>query len=344
MKAAVYRGKRNLPIEDVPKPTAKPGWVVLNVAYNGICGSDLHAYVAGEDLGMPTGITIGHEFDGTVVELGEGVTRVHEGDKVVVAPLVYCGTCYYCRRGQYNLCEKMGFYGTSADGGLAPYVTVPQDVLFPLPSNLSLQEGALTEPLAVAYHAVRMSRLAPGESAFISGAGPIGLSAIASAKAAGATTIIVSEISTVRRQKAEELGATHVLNPTDTDVMSAVLDLTHGLGTDVALEAAGVEAALDTALRATRKAGRFVQIALWGANPHVNMMMNVMKETEMRFAVGYSFVEEFPELLSLMSAGIIEPKKLITDVISLDDVVPAGFEELLRNRDTHAKILVDVNA
>jgi (R,R)-butanediol dehydrogenase/meso-butanediol dehydrogenase/diacetyl reductase len=189
-----------------------------------------------------------------------------------------------------------------------------------------------------------MSRLAPGESAFISGAGPIGLSAIASAKAAGATTIIVSEISNVRRQKAEELGATHVLNPSDTDVLSVVRDLTHGLGTDVALEAAGVEPALDIALQATRKAGRFVQIALWGSSPHVNMMMNVMKETEMRFAVGYSFVEEFPELLSLMSAGIIEPKKLITDVISLDDVVPAGFEELLKNRDTHAKILVDVNA
>ena len=344
MKAAVYRGERNLPIEQIDRPTVKPGWVLLNVAYNGICGSDLHAYLEGEQLGMQPGIVIGHEFSGTVTEIGEGVTRAKVGDKVVVAPLVYCGKCYYCRQGLYNLCESMGFYGSVLNGGLEPYVLVPEDVVFQLPDNLSLEEGALTEPLAVAFHAVRRSRLAPGESAFISGAGPIGLAAIASAVAAGASKIIVSEISRVRQQKAWELGATHVLNPTETDVVRTVHELTGGLGTDVALEAAGVQPALDVALQSTRKGGRFVQIALWGESPRVDMMMNVMKETEMIFSLAYSFVEEFPDLLELMSKGTIQPKKLITDVIPLDDVVKGGFEELLNNRDAHAKILVNPNA
>ena len=167
MKAAVFHGQRDLRVDDVPEPETRPGGAKIEVSWCGICGSDLHEYTAGPIFVPPSGsphpltgeempMVLGHEFGGRVVEVGEGVSRVEVGDRGAVEPIYYCGECPECRRGMYNLCRKLGFYGLSGGGGgFSEFAVVPEHMAHKLPEELSDEDGALVEPVAVGLHAVR---------------------------------------------------------------------------------------------------------------------------------------------------------------------------------------------
>ena len=231
VKAARYHGNKDIRIEDIPlESTIKPHEVRLAPAWCGICGTDVHEYLHGpvfpptESNPQPlTGhhlpITFGHEFSGTITELGSSVIHLSVGDEVAVEGLLTDDSCYSCSVNRRNTCDQSAFLGLSANpGGLCESIVIPASTCHKLPHGLSLEVGALVEPLSVAWHAVSNSGIKPEQSVIVFGAGPIGLATILCLKAHGVTKILASEPSKSRHAQASRLGALHTFDPTTVDV------------------------------------------------------------------------------------------------------------------------------
>ncbi len=349
MKAARFHGQGDIRIDDVPEPIPGPGQVQVAVDWCGICGTDLHEYLEGPIFipakGAPHPITgqevpvvMGHEFAGVVSGVGRGVTDITEGDRVAVEPYYVCGECSACAAGRYNICRKLGFIGLAGqDGGFAEKCVVDRRWIHPL-GDLPTDVGALVEPLAVAYHAVRLSGLKPGGAAVVFGTGPIGLVTVASLKATGAGQVIAVEPAAARKAKAEIAGADVVLDPTDTAVGDAVRDLTGGAGADVAFECAGIDAVLASAIGAVRPGGRVVNVAIWGHPASVAMNDLVLSEIDVIGSLAYC--GDHPDTIRLLQEGKVAAEQFITGRIGLDDLVSGGFRELIDNKEENVKILV----
>ncbi|WP_058304274.1 2,3-butanediol dehydrogenase [Gorillibacterium timonense] len=346
MRALRWHNVKDLRLESIEVPTTLQGQVKIRVEWCGICGSDLHEYVAGP-IFIPQGtahpltgeqapITMGHEFSGEIIELGEGVKEFALGDRVVVEPIFSCGTCEACKQGKYNLCEKMGFLGLAGGGGgFSEYVSVNADMVHKIPDSLSFEQGALVEPSAVALHAVRQSQLKVGDKAAVFGAGPIGLLVIEALRASGASEIYVIELSEERKAKAEELGAI-VLDPKQFDVVQELQTRTNG-GVDVAYEVTGVPVVLTQAISSTKLGGQIMIVSIFEKGATIMPNDIVLKERNMTGIIGYRDV--FPAVLSLMEKGFFSADKLVTKKIQLDEVVEQGFEALLKEKN-QVKILV----
>ena len=346
MKAAVFHGKEDLRVEEVDEPTAGPGEVKLRNAFAGICGSDLHVYyapeAAGLDLDKPhpvTGATLpqilGHEFAGTVVEVGEGVEGIAVGDRAAVWPVYYCGECPACRKGKYNACQKIGFHGLSSHGGgMAEFTTVPASKIHLLPENVDLTLGALVEPMSVAWHAVERSNVQAGQTALIAGAGPIGIGVWFALKARGIDRVLVSEPSAARRETIAALGA-KVVDPVGEDLAAAVAELTGGDGVDVAFDAAGAGPAITSGIASLTPGGRLVVVAIHERPMEFLPTQLVMAETEIAGALAY-LPADFDAVIEAMSRGVYETTGWV-ETVPLDGVV--GAIEKLRG-GAGAKILV----
>src|SRR5262249_11314579 len=241
VRALRFHAARDLRIEDVAEPLApSPGDVLVRVATCGICGTDLHEYVAGPIVtpiephpltGARIPQILGHEFSGEVVAVGPSVTQVTEGDRVAIMPLAYCGTCAYCRRGLQHLCSTMGCVGLShAWGGMGELATVAEYQVVRLPDGVTYEQGALIEPTAVAAYGVERAGVARGDRVLVTGAGPIGALAALCARSAGASTVYISEPNPSRRARAEALGVATVLDPSTIDVPRVLREASDGLG------------------------------------------------------------------------------------------------------------------
>ncbi|MEU2509263.1 alcohol dehydrogenase catalytic domain-containing protein [Streptomyces sp. NPDC007863] len=329
MKAARFHSREDLRIEEVPEPAPGPGQVKLRNAYAGICGSDLHFYFAPESLpfGLDephplTGATLpqilGHEFSGTVVEVGEGVHDVKVGDRGAVYPLaVSCGECAACRKGLRFSCRLMGSLGSNVEGGgLAEFTVCDASKLHLLPDGVDLRMGALVEPMAVGWHAVARSGIEPGGTALIAGAGPIGIGSWFAFKARGVDRVLVSEPSADRRAIMAGLGA-RVVDPVHEDLAAAVAALTDGQG----VEAAGVGAAVGSALAALVPGGRLVVASLHEHPMEFLPTSLMMGETEIVGAVGYR-PEEFDAVIVAMADGVYDTTGWVTE-LPLEGVVDA---------------------
>jgi (R,R)-butanediol dehydrogenase/meso-butanediol dehydrogenase/diacetyl reductase len=356
MKAAVWHGRRDVRIEEIPEPAAPgTGEVKLQVGWCGICGTDLHEYAAGPIFtqvnqphplsGRLAPLTPGHEFAGTVVEVGPGVTGFKVGDRVSPNPLLRCGECVYCRQGLPHLCTQIGFMGCHSDGGFGEYVNVnvargaqPIPVLYKLPDNVSLEAGAMVEPLAVGVHATKRGHLEAGETVAVIGAGPIGICMVQAVRAAGASQIIVLEPSAGRRAFAEESGATAVIDPTGTDAVKAIQALTNGLGVDCAFECVGAEKPLQLTVSTLRKGGRAVVVGIFEKPAALDYFDPVFFEKSLIGSFAYR--DEFDAVIEMLADGRLQPEPMVTGRIGLDDIVGGGFEELLTNKESNVKILV----
>ncbi|WP_243292962.1 2,3-butanediol dehydrogenase [Bacillus sp. FJAT-47783] len=347
MKAARWYKVRDIRVEEVEEPTVEKGKVKIKVEQTGICGSDLHEYVAGP-IFIPVEephpisndiapIIMGHEFSGQVVEVGEGVTKVEVGDPVVVEPILRCGQCPACKKGKYNLCEQLGFHGLSGGGGgFSEYTVVNEEMVHKMPEGLSFEQGALVEPAAVALHAVRMSKIKPGDKAAVFGTGPIGLLVIEALKAAGASHIYAVEVSKERLEKAKELGATAVINPMEEDPVQKLMELTDG-GVDVSFEVTGVPAVLQQSIDSTSFDGETIIVSIWEKEANIRPNNIVLKERNVKGIIAYRDI--FPAVMELMKQGYFPAEKLVTKRIQLDDLVEEGFETLIKEKD-QVKILV----
>jgi 2-desacetyl-2-hydroxyethyl bacteriochlorophyllide A dehydrogenase len=285
----------------------------IKPAFCGICGTDLHEYLGGANL-IPKDtphpithetlpLTLGHEFSGTVEEVGEDVQNLKTGDRVCVQPTIYDGECLSCTRGLVNCCDKNGFVGLSGwGGGMSEHIVVPQDSVKRLPDNVSLEVGALVEPLAVGWHAVSISPYKPGDRVLVLGGGPIGLAVVQALKARGCDTIIVSEISPRRKQYAKEFGAHHVIDPSKDDVVTEVKQFTHGEGADIAFDAAGVQVGVDSAMLAIKARGTLVNIAVWEKRATLNMNDLVFRERAYMGVACYA-LGDFEQVIEAISTG-----------------------------------------
>ncbi|MEK8130034.1 2,3-butanediol dehydrogenase [Paenibacillus filicis] len=346
MQALRWHGVKDLRVDTVEAPTAHKGQVKIRIEACGICGSDLHEYVAGP-IFIPEGaphpltkeqapIVMGHEFSGQIVEVGEGVSRLQVGDRVVVEPVFSCGQCPNCKQGKYNLCEKMGFLGLAGGGGgFSEYVAVDEHMVHRIPDSLSYEQGALVEPSAVALYAVRSSQFKVGDRAVVFGTGPIGLLVIEALKASGASQIYAVELSEERRSKAEELGAIG-LNPAKLNVVEEIHRLTGG-GADVSFEVTGVPVVLNQAIQSAKTSGQIMIVSIFEREASLHPNQIVFQEKNITGVIGYRNV--FPAVISLMQQGYFPAEKLVTKRIALADVVEEGFEQLLKEKN-QIKILV----
>ncbi|MBB4346885.1 MULTISPECIES: 2,3-butanediol dehydrogenase [Rhizobiaceae] len=347
MKAARWYSAKDIRVEEVTEPKPAAGQVKIKVKWAGICGSDLHEYVAGP-IFVPVKaphpvshdvapIIMGHEFSGEVSEVGEGVERVKPGDRVVVEPILACGKCDACFHGKYNLCDNLGFHGLSGGGGgFAGYTTVGERWVHKMPEGLSFEQGALVEPAAVALHAVRISSLKAGGTAAVFGAGPIGLLVVEALKVAGASAIHVVELSPQRGAKAIELGATSIIDPSKENAAQRIRELTPG-GVDVTFEVTGVPAVLQQCIDATRYEGETVIVSIWEKEAPFQPNTVVLKEKSLKGTIAYRDV--FPAVMNLMVQGYFSAEKLVTKRIELDDIVAQGFDTLVAEK-SQIKILV----
>ncbi|MGA5443148.1 2,3-butanediol dehydrogenase [Streptomyces griseoincarnatus] len=350
MKAARYYGTEDIRVDDIPEPDVRPGTVKIAPAWTGICGGDLHLYFDGPVSPMPTAgnphplsgeevpLVFGHEFSGVVEEIGDGVEGLAPGDSVVVEPLLVCGECFACREGRYNLCAKLGFIGMSGGGGgLSEHIVVEKRFVHPV-GDMPLDQAALIEPLSVSAHGVRLSGAREGDVALIGGAGPIGLFTAAVLKAQGAT-VIVSEMSRQRKQKAMDSGvADHVLDPKEDDVVARTLEITGGKGADVAFECAGVQPVFDTLLGALKPGGTLQVLALYGKAPTLDMMSVLRKEVRIQGTMAYA--GDHPGAIRMVREGRIDLAPFITRKIAVEDLAKEGMRRLVDHKDEEVKILV----
>lgn len=351
MKVARWHAAKDIRVEDMDEPNPGPGQVKIKVAWTGICGSDLHEYLAGP-IFVPVGekhpltedkapIIMGHEYCGEIAELGEGVTDLSVGDRVAIEPIFACDTCPPCRDGKYNLCEKLGFVGLSGGwGGFAAYSVVPARMAHKMPDDLSMEQGALVEPSAVALHAVRISKIKAGDKAAVFGAGPIGLLVTESLRVAGASEIHVVEPSETRRTKALELGATHVIDPQSEDPVEAIKSTTD-IGVNVAFEVTGVPAVLTQAIDATCYEGQTLVVSIWEAEAPFHPNTVVLREREIQGTIAYRNV--YPKVMELMRQGYFRAESLVTKRISIDEIVDQGLEALATEK-SQIKVLVQAPA
>jgi (R,R)-butanediol dehydrogenase/meso-butanediol dehydrogenase/diacetyl reductase len=349
MRAARYHGRGDVRIDDVPGPELRPGTVAIDVAWCGICGSDLHEYLEGPIFIPPPGspqpvsgeslpVVLGHEFSGTVSALGEGVDGLSVGDAVVVEPYIIRDDVDTSPGQPYQLSPDMNFIGLGGrGGGLSERIVVQQRWVHPV-GDLPLDQAALIEPLAVGHHAFVRSGATAGDVALVGGAGPIGLLLSALLTAQG-LTVIITEVSAARKAKAAETGvAEHVLDPTEGDVAERVRELTGGRGADVCFECTSVNAVLDTLMDAVRPGGVIVNVSIWGHPAQVDMQKLVLKEIDLRGTIAYA--GDHPATIELVQSGKVDLAPFITARIPLDDLVSDGFETLIHHNDTQVKILV----
>ncbi|WAA09778.1 2,3-butanediol dehydrogenase [Fervidibacillus albus] len=349
MKAALWYAQKDIRVENIEEPKAKTGEVKIKVAYTGICGSDLHEYVAGPIFipvdqphpisGDKAPVVMGHEYAGEVVEVGEGVENVKVGDRVCVEPIYNCGECPACKSGHYNVCPQLGFVGLSGGiGGFSEYSVVPQKMVHKIPDNMTFEQAALVEPTAVAVHAVRQSSLKLGDTVAVFGTGPIGLLVIQAARAAGASKIMAVEVSKERQEFAKKVGADVVINPLETDPVAAIKAETGGYGVDVSFEVAGIEVTVNNAIEATKPEGDIVNVSIWEKSASIPLNNLVLTEKNMVSIIAYRNI--FPEVIQLIANGQIKALELVTKHISIDDIVSEGFEALTQDKK-QIKILVD---
>lgn len=341
MKSLKYYGNKDLRIEEVSEPS-KPqaGYVKVEVEYCGICGSDLHEYVGGPIAAKPP-VTLGHEFTGKIVEIGENVPEfINVGQRIAGLGAEVCLQCPYCLKGEYNRCLNLKLLGFEGNGGFAKYVNIPWVCSVSLPENVSYEHGALCDPYGTAMHGLKRASMEQGDTIAIFGLGPIGLAILDSALAAGAKQVIAIDQEGKRLDAARKLGAHVVLDYTKVNVVEEILKFTGGIGVDIAADCAGTNTSINQAIASTCKGGTALVVAIFEKPPVLNFVELTLKEINLIFTFG--ICGEANTALSMMSDGRLHPEYLITKKIKLDKVIEEGFEELVKHNDRNIKILVSM--
>ncbi len=349
MKAARWHAAKDIRVKETSIPIPKDNQVKIAVKFTGICESDLHEYLDGPQLipvdepyapnGHQGTTTLGHEFSGVVEEVGKNVKNIKKGDRVTVEPIFRNPESPFITTGEYNLSEPLGFVGLTSNGGFAKYIVAEDYMVHKMPDSMTFEQGAIVEPAAVASYAIQRSGMKMGDTVLIAGAGPIGLLTVQVAVATGASQIFVSDLSENRLKKAKEVGATHTFDARDQDIPQKIRKMT-GNGVDIFIDAAGAQASFDTGINSLRNGGTAVLVALFGKKVTHDALNQTLRELTIIGTAAYRNI--FPQVIALISSGKLPVEKLVTSVISLDEIVEKGFEALT-NDPSEVKILVDIN-
>jgi threonine dehydrogenase-like Zn-dependent dehydrogenase len=334
MKAAIYQGVGNIQLVDLPEPKPGPKDVIIKVVSSGICGTDIAEYHVSNSGAVELGHQFGHEFSGTVAEVGGEVTGISTGMRVTVNPMTAT------RIGRRNSCMI---------GGFSQYMLVEDAAInynvYPLPENLTFEDGALVEPTSVGMHGVNTARPEKDDLALVIGAGPIGLSAVAGMKALGIKNVVVSDISDFRLEKAKRLGADVLHNPKEIDLVDYMEEIYPDLNPvmgyfDIVVDAAGVGPALEDVVLLTKSGARISIVALHKKAIELEPMFFIYKNLEMKGSVGYP--TEFPQVIDFMASGKIDMKPTVTHRFPLSEIDSAF--KVTTKPDEAIKVLIDMTA
>jgi len=335
LRAAYYEGQRTLRVGDGSSQRPGPGQVQLQVAYCGICGTDLHLFHGHMDHRVHVPQVFGHEVSATIHAVGDGVESFKVGDHVTVRPLDPCGECPACRAGNSHVCQRLKFIGIDAPGALQTLWTVPAHTLHRLPDQLALETAALVEPMAVACHDVRRAQLNRGEYAVIQGGGPIGILIAIVARQHGAK-VLITEVNSFRLNLVRELGF-EAMNPQTEDVVSYVNEQTGTAGADVVFEVSGSAAGAASMTKLARVRGRIVVVAVFSEVPKVDLFQFFWRELELAGTRLYQ-PHDFEEAIELVSSGKLPLNRLISEVCPLEKTESALHQ--LESGGAAMKILV----
>lgn len=332
MRALVYTAPYKVQLQEVPEPLAAENDVIVAVTLSGICGSDVHGFQGQSAIRVPPAI-MGHEFTGTVARAG--ASKLCEGQRVVVQPVLGCGRCRYCLAGRPNICPSRQLIGAHRPGGFAERVAVPASAVYPIPDALGEVAAALVEPLANALHMVERDETGARESVVIVGAGALGILAAAVARQAGYGRVVVSDINAKRLEIAGHLGATDTILASDSDASERVLDVTGG-GADLVIEAVGIEATRRMAIAAAAPGATVV--LLGNAQRESLLPVNEIVNRELRLEGSYSSTDpEFRRAIEILAGGGIDTSSW-TQQMPLESG-PQCFERLAAGEET-GKILL----
>ncbi|KAK1823866.1 hypothetical protein LTR12_001608 [Friedmanniomyces endolithicus] len=363
MRAARYHGPSDIRLDEIPEPTLLPTQVLIAIEWGGICGSDLHEYIQGPVV-IPTAshphaltgeslpVVLCHEFCGRVASLPEGSGEMkgaggmvlREGMKVMVDPRQNCQACTACcEMKSSNICPKWGFLGlTGGGGGFAEYCAVRADMCYVLPESVELADAALIEPLAVGRRALTQSGILVGEwrekVVLVLGGGPIGVAVVWNLKAFGAERVFISEPTALRQRQCRGL-VERVFDPRVEGVAEECRKLTGGEGVDVVIDCAGVGPAMRDGMDALRRKGTYVNVAGWETPFQLPMQYFMMKELVVRCTLAYDDADFADTVADFIAGKYKGAEKMVTSRIAIEDIQEKGFEQLVKNKDEHIKIL-----
>lgn len=323
----------------VPTPEPGPGQVLIKIMEIGVCGSDIHVY-HGEHPFTSYPVTQGHEVSGIVERLGPGVEGLTVGQKVTIQPQLVCGKCWPCRHGKYNLCEELRVMGFQATGVASEYFAVDAAKVTPLPEEMSLEEGAMIEPLAVAVHAVRRAGDVSGRDICVLGAGPIGIMVAQAAKGMGAGRVMITDVSALRLEKAKECGADFCVNTKEKDFGQALTECFGPDKADVIYDCAGNDVTMGQAIQYARKGSTIILVAVFAKKAHVDLAVLNDHELDLNTSMMYRN-EDYEEAIRLASAGRVRLLPLLSKRFPFREYLDA-YRYIDENRESTMKVLIDV--
>lgn len=326
-------------MREVPAPRPGPGEALLRIRRIGICGSDIHVW-RGKHPFTQYPVVQGHEYSGTVEEVGPGVTGIRPGMKATARPQIVCGQCPPCRRGEYNVCNALKVQGFQAPGCAQELFVVPQSRLVPLPDGMSFDKGALVEPAAVAARATGRAGDLRGLNVVVLGAGTIGNLVAQAARCRGAGNVFITDVNPFRVGLAAACGIDHVCNIREEPLAEFARRTFGDGGFDVAFEASGTEEALDDALRNVRKSGRIMAVGVFERKPRVDISLLGDRELALIGTLMYKH-GDYEQAVRWIAAGDIVTEPLITRHFPFDRYAEA-YRFLDEPANQALKVMVDV--
>ena len=341
MKALLLKQYKDLELVDLPTPEVGPQDLLVQVKACGICGSDVHGYDGSTGRRVPP-IVMGHEAAGIVAAVGREVQGYQPGDRVTFDSTVSCGHCFFCTRGQINLCDNRQVLGVSCgeyrrNGAFAEFVLVPQNIAYKLPDGLAFEHAALIEAVSIAVHAANITPVELGDTAVVVGTGMIGLLALQAIRIAGCTRVIAVDLDDAKLAVARELGADEVINPKSTDVVARIKDLTDGHGAAVALEAVGATSPIKTAIDSVRKGGTVTLIG--NITPKVEIPLQAVVSRQIRLQGSCASNGEYPACIQLLGSGTIRVDRIISAKAPLEEGAN-WFERLYNHEPNLMKVVL----
>ncbi len=331
MIAFKYFANNDVRKVEIERPEPGPDELLVKILATGICGTDLHIYTHGDWIGkapIPE-VTMGHEFVGEVVAIGSNVefsqkypqvsADIRVGSRVCAEPHIPCGTCYWCLRGQGNICSEIGHLGVSLDGSFAEYMVIPADRCSLVPDSVSTMEAVGVEPLACAVRAVHRSRMMVGDTVVVIGAGPMGQHVAKVAALSGASSVIVSEPNAKRRQMAKDNGIDRVLDPTVEDLDAVVREITNGIGADITFEVAGLSETIEQAIAVTRAGGHVVQVGVPTGKVTIDLRKVIIGELKI---IGEHATQwDFGTAIAMIESKKVDVTSLVTHILPLKEAL-----------------------
>ena len=340
MLQQVMTAPGEISFREVPMPEVHENDVLVRIRRIGVCGSDIHVY-HGEHPFTSYPVTQGHEVAGEVVSYGKNVQGLHEGQKVTIQPQVFCGECYPCRHGKYNLCEHLKVMGFQTTGVASEYFAVDASKVTPLPDTMSFDEGAMIEPLAVAVHAVRRVGDVTGQKIAVLGAGPIGILVAQTAKGLGAASVMITDISDLRLKKATECGVDICVNTAQRDFGEALVEAFGPDKADVIYDCAGNDITMNQAIRCARKGSTIILVAVFAKMATVDLAVLNDHELDLNTTMMYRS-EDYEEAIRLVQEGRVQLTPPISQHFAFTDYLEA-YRFIDANRESTMKVIIDVD-